>query len=83
MDESEALARRMLALQPTDFRGLFVLLGALIAGGKGKEVEATVLKIKREHPTLRAFQLRQTYRIFQPEFMALEERSIAHLGLPE
>jgi TolB-like protein len=82
-DESEAWARRMLALLPTDFRGLFVLLGALIASGKGKEVEATVLKIKREHPTLRASQLRETYRILRPEFMALVERSIAHLGLPE
>jgi hypothetical protein len=73
----------MLALQPTDFRGLFVLLGALIARGKGEEAEATVLKIKREHPNLRASQLRKTYRVLRPEFMALVERSIARLRLPE
>jgi adenylate cyclase len=82
-DEGEAWARRMLALLPTDFRGLFALLGALIGSGKANEVEATVLKIKREHPSLRASQLRETYRIAKPEFMTLIERGIALLDLPE
>ena len=82
-EESEIWVRKMLALNPTDIRGLFQLLGVLIAREKNDEAEATVALIKREHPNLRATQLRMTYRILRPDFMALVERSIARLNLPE
>jgi adenylate cyclase len=82
-EESEAWANKMLALLPSDIRGLFALLGALISQGKEPEADATVLKIKRDYPNLRASQLRKTYRVIRPEFMALVERNIARMGLPE
>jgi TolB-like protein/class 3 adenylate cyclase len=82
-EESEAWARKLLAIQPSGIRGLIALLGALIARGKEQEAEATILKIKQEHPHLRASQLRQTYRVARPDAMTLVERSIARLGLPE
>ena len=82
-EESEAWARKMLAIQPSGIRGLIQLLGALIARGKEQEAEATILKIKREHPHLRASQLRQTYKTARPDIMASVERTIARIGLPE
>jgi len=82
-EESEAWARKLLAIQPSGIRGLIALLGALIARGKEQEAEATIFKIKQEHPHLRASQLRQTYRLARPDAMALVERSIARMGLPE
>jgi adenylate cyclase len=83
LEEGEAWARKLLAFQPSGIRGLLALLGALIARGKDQEADATVLKIKREYPHLRASQLRKTYRSVDPGFNALTERSIARLGLPE
>jgi adenylate cyclase len=82
-DESAAFVRRLLLLSPNDIRGLFILTGSALFGGKLAEAEETVARIKLLFPHLRSSQLRQVYRVRKPEQMAIVERTIAGIGLPE
>jgi TolB-like protein/class 3 adenylate cyclase/Tfp pilus assembly protein PilF len=82
-EEGAGFARRVLALQPNDIRGLFTLTGNTYFSGQLAEAEATVAQIKQYHPHFRSSHLRQAYRVRRPADMAAVERAIAFIGLPE
>jgi adenylate cyclase len=82
-DEGAAFVRRLLLLSPNDIRGLFILTGCALFGGKPADAEQTVARIKQLFPHFRSSQLRQVYRVRKPEHMAIVERTIARIGLPE
>ena len=82
-EEATAFVRRLLLLSPNDIRGLFILTGSALFGGKLAEAEETVARIKQLFPHLRSSQLRRAYRVRKPEHMAIVERMIARISLPE
>jgi adenylate cyclase len=82
-EEGVGWCRRMLALLPNDIRGLYILTGCLTLSGRSSEAADAIGRIKRLYPQLRASQLRRTYRVTRPEDMAIAERAIAAIGLPE
>ena len=82
-DEGARWARKMLALQPNDIRGLFTLTGNTYFSGRLAEAEATVALIKLHHSHLRSSHLRLAYRVRRPADMEAVERIIAFISLPE
>ena len=82
-NEGAAFVRRLLLISPNDIRGLFILTGSAFFGGELAEAEETVAKIKHLFPHFRSSQLRQVYRVRKPEHMAIVERTITRIGLPE
>ncbi len=82
-DEAGVWARKMLALQPNDIRGLFVLTGSKYLSGQLADAEATAAQIKHHYPLLRSAQLRQVFWMKRPVDMQVVERTIAFIRLPE
>ena len=82
-DEGAAFARKLLLFNPNDIRGLFILTGNALFGGHTAEAEASADRIKQLFPHFRSSQLRQVYRVRKSEHMAIVERTIAGIGLPE
>jgi TolB-like protein len=82
-EDSIGWARKLLALQPNDIRGLFLLTGGTYLSGQLTETDMAVAHIKQYHPHLRSSHLRQAYRVARPADMAVVEQVIAVRGLPE
>jgi adenylate cyclase len=82
-DEGAAFVRRLMLLSPNDFRGLFILTGCALFGSELAEAEETVARIRQLFPHFRSSQLRRVYHVRKPEHMAIVERTIARIGLPE
>jgi adenylate cyclase len=68
-DDGAEWARKMLALQPNDIRGLFTLTANTYFSGRLAEAQAVAALIKRHHAHLRSFHLRQAYRVRPPADM--------------
>jgi tetratricopeptide (TPR) repeat protein len=81
--DGEAAARRMLLIFRNDIRGLFMLIGNVFLDGEMEETERLIENFKHLFPHVRSSQLRQTYRVRKREHMAILERIIARIGLPE
>jgi len=81
--EGAASARKMLVLHPNDIRGLITLTANTYFAGLLVEAEATVAQVKRHYPHLLSSRLRQMFHTRRPEDMALMERVIAFIGLPD
>jgi tetratricopeptide (TPR) repeat protein len=82
-DDGLGFIGRLLAIRPSDIRGLFVLTAIMLHAGRETEAQAAVNRIKQEYPSLRSHQLRQAYAVLQPDFMRMVECTIAYIGLPE
>jgi TolB-like protein/DNA-binding response OmpR family regulator len=82
-DEAGGWARKMLALQPNDIRGLFLLAGSAYFSGQLADAEAAAAQIKQCYPLLRAAQLRRVFWVKRPADMEVIEQTIAFIGLPE
>jgi adenylate cyclase len=82
-EEGAGWCRRMLALLPNDIRALYILTGCLTLSGRSAEAADAIARIKQFYPQLRSTHLRRTYRVNRPEDMAIAERIIAAIGLPE
>jgi len=82
-DEAGGWARKMLALQPNDIRGLFLLAGSAYFSGQLANAEAAAAQIKQCYPLLRSAQLRRVFWVKRPADMEVIERTIAFIGLPE
>jgi hypothetical protein len=76
-EDSAAWARKMLALAPNDIRGLFLLTSSTSLSGKLAEASDAIVRIKKFYPHMRA------YRVRRPSDMAVVERMIALLDLPD
>jgi adenylate cyclase len=82
-DEGAACARKVLVLQPSDIRGFLTLTSNTYLSGQLPEAQAAVTLMKQYHPHLRSSHLRQAFRVRRPADMAVVERTIAFMGLPE
>jgi adenylate cyclase len=82
-DEGAGWCRKMLALLPNDIRALYILAGCLTLSGHSAEAADPIARIKQFYPQLRSTHLRETYRVNRPQDMAIAERIIAAIGLPE
>ena len=81
--DGAAAARRMLLISRNDIRGLFILIGNVFLDGEMEETERMIENLKHLFPHVRSSHLRQTYRVRKREHMAILERIIARIGLPE
>jgi TolB-like protein/class 3 adenylate cyclase len=81
--DGAAAARRMLLFGWNDTRALFILIGNVFLDGDMEETESLIENFKRLFPHVRSSDLRQTYRTRKREHMAILERIIARIGLPE
>lgn len=82
-EESAGWARKMLALAPTDIRGLLILTGSASFSGKSAEANDAIARIKKIYPHMRSSHMRRAYRVRRPCDMAVVERVIALVGLPD
>ena len=82
-EEGARFAKKVLALQPNDIRGLFTLTGSAYLSGQLAEAEAAVGQIKKFHPHLKSSHLREAYRTRRAIDTAAVERVIQFIGLPE
>ena len=82
-EEATSWVRKMLALVPTDIRGLLILTGSASFSGKSAEANDAIARIKKFHPHMRSSFMRRAYRVRQPSDMAVVERVIGLVGLPD
>ena len=82
-DDSESWARKLIALAPNDIRGWFILTGSTSLAGKAAEANDAVVRFKKAFPHMRSSFMRRAYRVRRPSDMAVVERVIGLLGLPD
>jgi tetratricopeptide (TPR) repeat protein len=76
-------ARKLLAVQPSDFRGHFTLLANFLELGNDDVVEEIAKQMRQDFPHMRSSALRLAYRQRRADFKKVIDRAIARIGLPE
>jgi TolB-like protein/class 3 adenylate cyclase/tetratricopeptide (TPR) repeat protein len=82
-EDSESWSRKLIALVPNDIRGWYILVGSTSLAGKADDASDAIARFEKLFPYMRSSIMRRTYRVRRPSDMAVVERVIAALGLPD